>query len=79
VLPETKVILRRPGPKEYEVYLIGIDATLCEACGECSFICPTEVYELAEGVVVAAKPENCLGCMGCVGVCPVSAITITEI
>ena len=71
--------MRRPGPKEYEVYLIGIDSALCEACGECVLICPTEVYDLVDGVAVAVKPENCLGCMGCVGVCPVSAITITEI
>lgn len=71
--------MRRPGPIEYEVYLIGVDEDKCEACGQCVFICPTEVWEMKGGVAVATKPESCLGCMGCVGVCPVSAITITEI
>ncbi len=50
--------MRRPGPTEYEVYLIGVDAEKCEACGECVFICPTSVWELREGLAVAVKPGS---------------------
>ncbi len=71
--------MRRPGPVEFEVYLIGVDKDRCEACGQCLDICPVDVFELREGVAAPAKPENCLYCRGCEGICPTSAITITEI
>jgi NAD-dependent dihydropyrimidine dehydrogenase PreA subunit len=71
--------MRRPGPVEFEVYLIGVDAEKCESCGQCLDICPTGVFEMQEGRAVPIKPENCLYCRGCEGICPTLAITITEI
>jgi NAD-dependent dihydropyrimidine dehydrogenase PreA subunit len=71
--------MRRPGPVEFEVYLIGVDEEACEGCGECLNICPVDVFEMKEGHPVPSRPENCLYCRGCVEICPVSAITITEI
>jgi NAD-dependent dihydropyrimidine dehydrogenase PreA subunit len=71
--------MRRPGPVEFEVYLIGVDAEACESCGRCVEICPTGVFEMQEGRAVPIKPENCLYCRGCEGICPTLAITITEI
>jgi ferredoxin len=78
--------MRRPGPVEYEVYLIGIDKGLCEGCGRCAHICPVDVYQLQKDPADPSRswpsvprPENCLNCGGCVGICPTQAITITEI
>jgi len=71
--------LRRPGPVEYEVYLIGVDADACESCGLCIGICSVDVFDLVADKPVPARPENCLGCRGCVDGCPVGAITLVEI
>lgn len=45
--------MRRRGPIEYEIYLIGVDPALCVGCGKCFDICPTDVFEMVprpEGV-----------------------------
>ena len=34
--------MRRHGPIEYEIYMIGIDEPLCVGCGKCFDICPTD-------------------------------------
>ncbi len=71
--------MRRPGPIEYEVYLIGVDADRCQGCGECIRICSTDVFVMQGELAACVRPENCLGCQGCVEVCPTQAITLTVI
>lgn len=71
--------VRRPGPVEYEVYLISVDTQLCDGCRACLDICPVDVFEMRRGPAEAVRPENCLYCQGCLGVCRPGAITITEI
>jgi NAD-dependent dihydropyrimidine dehydrogenase PreA subunit len=71
--------MRRRGPVEYEVYLIGVDSARCDGCGECALICPTDVFEMRGDRSHPVRPENCLNCGGCVGVCPTCAVTVVEI
>lgn len=70
---------RRYGPIEYDVYLIRVDGEVCDGCGECMDICPTDVFELVGEDVIPTRPESCLYCLGCLGVCATGAVTITEI
>lgn len=71
--------MRRPGPVEYEIYLINVDQKLCDGCRKCVDICSVDVFEMRRGPAEAVRPENCLNCGGCLGVCGPGAITITEI
>jgi ferredoxin len=61
-----------------EVYLVYVEATRCDACGECVRYCPTDVYRL-HLTASADRPQNCLGCGTCMAVCHTDAIVITEI
>ncbi|MCZ7663877.1 MAG: ferredoxin family protein [Thermoleophilia bacterium] len=71
--------MRRHGPVEYEVFLIGVDQARCVGCAECVTICSTGVFEMQGGTAYPVRPESCLNCQGCTGICPTQAITITEI
>ena len=64
--------------KDFEVYLVHVDAGKCIGCGECAEICQGDVFEMS-GKAYPARPENCLGCQACVAVCKASAIIVTEI
>ena len=62
------------------MYLIVLDETKCDACGECIAICPNEIYKLeGEHVVIGGNAADCSGCQSCVSVCVKEAITITEV
>ena len=52
-----------------------VDQTVCEQCGACQAICPTEAISLA-GAVVKVNTEVCCGCGACVEVCLGGAITL---
>jgi MinD superfamily P-loop ATPase len=54
-----------------------VDASLCNACGECSRVC---VYNaiVALNSPAIVFPELCRGCCGCILVCPQKAIRETE-
>lgn len=73
------VSMRRHGPVEYEIYLIGLDQQLCDGCRRCVDICPVDVFEMRRGPAEVVRAENCLYCRGCLGVCDPGAIIITEI
>ncbi|MBI5491272.1 MAG: nitroreductase family protein [Deltaproteobacteria bacterium] len=58
---------------------IDIRRERCLACGTCVRICPAEVLNVREGVLVA-EPERgvgCLACGQCVCVCPRDAIEVS--
>ena len=59
---------------EGEDHWVEIDLDLCVGAGECVQVCPTEVYEVVDGKVVAENIGECIDCMACDGVCPTSAI-----
>ena len=59
----------RPGPRRP-----AIDATLCNACGECVKACPTNRLVVRGGRV--AVKSKCSGCGRCAAFCPQSAISM---
>ena len=61
------------------MYVIAIDETKCNACGECVKICPVEIYKLEGNRVVVGSTDECSGCQSCISVCEPQAITISEI
>ncbi len=61
------------------MYKITIDLEKCLGCGECVDICPEEVFELQEEIIVAVNEDDCVGCENCVEVCEEDVITITEV
>jgi MinD superfamily P-loop ATPase len=69
------------GPvREQEIVTIPlpqVDASLCDACGECSRFCQyNAIVSLTTTPIVF--PELCHGCGGCALVCPQGAIRETE-
>lgn len=53
---------------------VEIDLDLCVGSAECVDICPTEVFELVDGKVIAENISECIDCMACEGICPTHAI-----
>ena len=62
------------GPTAERWYPV-IDRSRCTACRHCLQFCLFGVYEHREGLLVAARPDNCKdGCPACARVCPHGAI-----
>ncbi len=59
------------------MYVVTVDHDICSGCGECSGVCPAQMFELENSKAVVQNNE-CLGCMSCVAVCPKEAITVQE-
>ena len=64
--------------RDYEVYLVYVDADKCYGCGECVKFCPVDVFDMTHKAL-PARPNNCLGCRTCEAVCKSKAVIITEI
>lgn len=47
------------------------DAELCEACGTCVTVCPTDVISLSD--IAVSDPDGCIMCCACIKVCPSKA------
>ena len=54
-----------------------INQDICEACGECLPICPSEAILESEGTYTIDE-ENCVDCGVCVDTCPTGAISEKE-
>ena len=50
-----------------------IDKEVCNACGSCASVCPTEAISEAGGKYEISA-DDCIGCGICVGECPTDAI-----
>ena len=61
------------------MYIITVDEQKCKVCGECTSICPVEIYKLEGGRLIVGNSDECSGCQSCVSVCESQAITIAEI
>jgi len=64
--------------RDYEVYLVYVDADKCDSCEACIKQCPTDVFEISIKAY-PVRPQSCLGCRTCEAVCQGDAIIITEI
>ena len=53
---------------------VEIDLDLCAGAAECVNVCPSEVYSLVDGKVVAENIGECVQCLACQGSCPANAI-----
>ncbi|NVM35060.1 MAG: ferredoxin family protein [Candidatus Lokiarchaeota archaeon] len=53
---------------------VEIDLDLCIGAEECINVCPTDVYKLIDGKVIADNISECTDCMACQDVCPTNAI-----
>ena len=61
------------------MYVIVIDETKCNNCGECVKICPNEIYKIVNGKVVVGDTSECSNCQSCISMCEPQAITLSEI
>ncbi len=43
---------------------------VCNQCGQCIAVCPTQALSRDKQGVVRLKKELCVGCLSCVGFCP---------
>jgi NAD-dependent dihydropyrimidine dehydrogenase PreA subunit len=64
--------------RDYEVYLVYVDAERCDGCEDCVTYCPVEVFDMSHKAY-PTRPQNCLGCRSCEAVCKSKAVIITEI
>jgi len=53
---------------------VEIDLDLCIGSGECTNVCPAEVYKLIDSKVNADNIGECISCGACQDVCPKKAI-----
>ena len=55
---------------------VTIDRDTCENNQFCFEVCPEEVFEIRNQLVVVVRPENCTYCWLCVHNCPTGAVSI---
>lgn len=46
------------------------DITVCNQCGECINICPTQALYRDKAGIIRLDKKKCVGCFMCVGFCP---------
>ena len=61
---------------EANIESLMVDRDLCNECGKCFDVCPTELPITDEGFDFYAS-QDCLGCLYCALICPQQAIQIT--
>ncbi|MBN1352422.1 4Fe-4S binding protein [candidate division KSB1 bacterium] len=50
---------------------------LCDFCGCCVAVCPTDAIELFESHI-AIIHEKCIECQNCIEICPLTALEETD-
>lgn len=66
------------------MYVITIDTSKCQGCGDCVDTCPNMLFEVVEEdgkkyAMVTGDPDECIGCLSCEATCPEGSITVTEV
>ena len=49
-------------------------AILCDQCGDCVVVCPTEALKRNKLGVVMINKNLCINCLACVAACPTSTM-----
>jgi NAD-dependent dihydropyrimidine dehydrogenase PreA subunit len=63
-------------PREEIPWFPTVDSEACIGCQLCYVTCGRGVYEMQEGVAVAAAPMECaVGCSTCGNICPTNALS----
>jgi NAD-dependent dihydropyrimidine dehydrogenase PreA subunit len=57
---------------------VQVDTVKCDGCEECINLCPSEVFQIADGKSDPYQASDCANCLTCVESCPQEAITVTE-
>lgn len=60
------------------MYVITLDETKCNKCGECVNVCPVEIYKREGDRIVVGPSDECSFCQSCISVCEPVAITIVD-
>jgi L-aspartate semialdehyde sulfurtransferase ferredoxin len=55
---------------------LDVDKKLCDQCGTCISVCPTDALSLMDTILVDNK--KCIMCKNCVRVCPVGALLVNQ-
>lgn len=58
------------------LWLPQINVDLCNGCGECVEVCPTDVLALVHSLAIVVQPAACDYCTLCESICPVAAIAL---
>ncbi|WP_031515974.1 indolepyruvate ferredoxin oxidoreductase subunit alpha [Desulfofalx alkaliphila] len=62
------------------MYMVSLDSSKCEGCGECVAPCPVSLMEMVDGKAeVTGDPAECMGCETCVEICPNDCFTVQEL
>lgn len=56
---------------------VNISKELCDCCGTCISVCPSNALTLLTEVLVV-DANQCSGCGICVSVCPFGALSVTS-
>ena len=57
--------------------MIKVDRSLCDLCGTCVGVCPSDCINLDEHIL-SVDNEECIKCQKCVIICPVRALKYEE-
>ena len=57
-----------------EDHWVELDLDRCVGAGQCVEVCPSEVYSVVNGRVIADNIGECIMCAACMDVCPTKAI-----
>jgi ferredoxin len=51
-----------------------IEINVCNQCGDCVAMCPTQALSVSQHGIVAISKNDCVGCLVCVAECPTGAM-----
>lgn len=56
--------------------MVKVDETMCDQCGSCISICPSDSIVLTEQLKI--NTQTCLKCGKCIKICPFGALTMDK-